>query len=63
MLRNLRIGSPPIKSRYRERRTRRKLNAEVAKQLPNDLSKNAIEKRVERFMILSVILGLIKYNE
>ena len=33
---------------YREHRAQRKLNKEVAKQLPNDLSKNAIEKRAER---------------
>ncbi|RGB22693.1 hypothetical protein C1646_775682 [Rhizophagus diaphanus] len=31
-----------------ERRAQRKLNDEVGKQLPNDLSQNAIEKRVER---------------
>ncbi|GBC00737.1 hypothetical protein RclHR1_03960011 [Rhizophagus clarus] len=31
-----------------KRRTQRKLNNEVRKQLPNDLSQNAIEKKVER---------------
>jgi hypothetical protein len=33
---------------YSERRAQRKLNDEVGEQLPNDLSQNAIEKRVER---------------
>jgi hypothetical protein len=33
---------------HSERRAQRKLNDEVGEQLPNDLSQNAIEKRVER---------------
>jgi hypothetical protein len=36
------------KNTYSERRAQRKLNDEVGEQLPNDLSQNAIEKRVER---------------
>lgn len=33
---------------YREHRAQRKLNEEVAEQLSNNLSRNAIKKRVER---------------
>jgi hypothetical protein len=43
----------------------RKLNDEVAKQLPNDFSKNAIEKRVERARKIYDLfsgIGVIKYN-
>ncbi|PKB95646.1 hypothetical protein RhiirA5_436322 [Rhizophagus irregularis] len=43
----------------------RKLNDEVAKQLPNDLSKNAIEKIVERARKIYDLfsgIGVIKYD-
>jgi len=54
LLRNLRIGSPPIKSRYRERRTRRKLNAEVAKQLPNECNREESRKIYDPFSNIGV---------
>jgi len=37
-----------FKSSYRERKAQRLLVKEVTKQLPGDLLKNAIEKRIER---------------
>jgi hypothetical protein len=37
-----------FKSSYRDRKAQRLLVKEVTKQLPGDLSKNAIEKRIER---------------
>ena len=37
-----------FKSSYRERKAQRLLVKEVTKQLPGDLTKNAIEKRIER---------------
>ncbi|CAG8708142.1 10477_t:CDS:2, partial [Ambispora leptoticha] len=46
----------------RDRKAQKKLINEVAKQLPNDLSRNAIEKGQGRFRIFSVILDMRRYN-
>jgi hypothetical protein len=36
------------KKKHREREAQKRLNEEVLKQLPSNLSKNAVEKRIER---------------
>ncbi|GBB91539.1 hypothetical protein RclHR1_01890013 [Rhizophagus clarus] len=36
------------KEKYQERKAQKRLNEEVLKQLPNNLSRNAVEKRIER---------------
>ena len=51
-----------FKSSYKDHKAQRMLIKKVIKQLPGDLLKNTIEKRIERkerFMIYLVILGMI----
>ena len=51
-----------FKSSYREYKAQKLLIKKITKQLSGDLSKNAIKKKIERFMIYLVISGMIKYN-
>jgi flagellar hook-basal body complex protein FliE len=52
-----------LKSTYRERKAQRELVAEVTKQLPSDLSKNSIEKRIERARKIYDLFSNIGYDK
>jgi hypothetical protein len=52
-----------FKSRYRDRKAQRLLFKEVKKQLPGDLSKNAIEKRIERGRKVYELFSDIGYDK
>jgi len=50
-------------STFRERKAQRLLVKEVTKQLPGDLSKNAIEKRIERGRKIYDLFSDIGYDK
>lgn len=52
-----------FKSSYRERKAQRLLIKEITKQLPSDLSKNAIEKRIERRRKIYDLFSDIGYDK
>jgi hypothetical protein len=52
-----------FKSSYRDHKAQRLLIKEVTKQLPGDLSKNAIEKRIERGRKVYNLFSDIRYDK